>query len=76
MASLDVVSFFIASFDMASLDIESLLMVSAAKTLAAPTARHMDRTTVVNFFMMKLLDAGCVDEGEMADSRQLPPNQL
>ncbi|MNP76679.1 hypothetical protein D3C76_1739680 [compost metagenome] len=63
MASLDIESvFFIASLDMASLDIESLLMLPlstavAANTEAAPTARHMDRTTVVNFFMMDLLGA-------------------
>src|SRR3989344_5990808 len=41
----------------------SLLIVSPAKTLAAPMARHMDRTTVVNFFMVKLLDAWGVDGG-------------
>jgi hypothetical protein len=39
----------------------SLLMVSAANTEAAPTARHMDSTTVVNFFMMKLLGAWVVE---------------
>jgi hypothetical protein len=52
MASLDIESLL-----MLSLLMPSLLVVSAANTLAAPTARHMDNTTVVNFFMMKLLEA-------------------
>jgi hypothetical protein len=71
-----------ASLDMVSLDIASLLMVSAAKTLAAPTARHMDNTTVVNFFMMKLLEAQVANARsercavKLPGVRQLPPNQL
>jgi hypothetical protein len=48
-------SFFMASLDIESLLMLSLLMASVANTEAAPIARHIDSTAVVNTFMMKLL---------------------